>query len=73
MSFCVFQQKICFFSSFFLFVLIECAVLRGACLTGRWSADGAGIVTGGEDGAVKIWSRLYVPDTIYQMVLFAEV
>ncbi len=22
---------------------------RGACLTGRWSHDGAGIVTGGED------------------------
>jgi hypothetical protein len=26
-------------------------------LSGRWSWDGAGIVTGGEDGAVKIWSR----------------
>ena len=23
----------------------------------RWSWDGAGIVTGGEDGAVKIWSK----------------
>ena len=32
-------------------------VLRGAALCGRWSWDGAGIVTGGEDGAVKIWSR----------------
>lgn len=30
---------------------------RGACLVGRWSHDGAGIVTGGEDGAVKVWSR----------------
>ena len=30
---------------------------RGACLTARWSWDGAGIVSGGEDGAVKIWSR----------------
>ena len=29
----------------------------GACLAARWSNDGAGIVTGGEDGAVKIWSR----------------
>ena len=33
-------------------------LIRGACLTGRWSWDGAGIVTSGEDGAVKIWSRL---------------
>lgn len=31
---------------------------RGACLVGRWSHDGAGIVTGGEDGAVKIWYSL---------------
>jgi intraflagellar transport protein 80 len=40
-------------------VLIKNALslYRGACLTGRWSWDGAGIVTGGEDGAVKIWSR----------------
>ena len=34
--------------------------IRGACLTGRWSWDGAGIVTSGEDGAVKIWSRLVI-------------
>ena len=34
---------------------------RGACLAARWSWDGAGIVTGGEDGAVKVscdWSAL---------------
>ena len=37
---------------------IKDLVLRGAALCGRWSWDGAGIVTGGEDGAVKIWSRL---------------
>ena len=30
---------------------------RGACLSAKWSPDGAGIVTGGEDGAVKIWSK----------------
>ena len=29
----------------------------GACLCGRWSYEGGEIVTGGEDGAVKIWSR----------------
>ena len=30
---------------------------RGACLTGRWSPDGAAIATGGEDGTVKVWSK----------------
>ncbi|CAG0899667.1 unnamed protein product [Darwinula stevensoni] len=30
---------------------------KGAVLSGKWSLDGAGIVTGGEDGLVKIWSR----------------
>lgn len=30
---------------------------RGACLGGRWSPNGASIVTGGEDGVVKVWSR----------------
>ncbi len=27
---------------------------RGACLTARWSHDGAGIATGGEDGLVQL-------------------
>ena len=39
---------------------------RGACLAGRWSHDGAGIVTGGEDGAVKIWSRSGMLRYFYQ-------
>ena len=30
---------------------------RGACLSAKWSPDGAAIVSGGEDGAVKIWSK----------------
>ncbi|XP_023711172.2 intraflagellar transport protein 80 homolog isoform X2 [Cryptotermes secundus] len=30
---------------------------QGAALTGRWSYDGAGLLTAGEDGQVKIWSR----------------
>ena len=31
---------------------------RGAVLAARWSGDGAGIVTGGEDGAVRVLSTL---------------
>ncbi|KAJ9601817.1 hypothetical protein L9F63_000045 [Diploptera punctata] len=30
---------------------------KGAVLAGRWSYDGAGLLTAGEDGQVKIWSR----------------
>ncbi|GLG95764.1 F-box-like/WD repeat-containing protein ebi [Gryllus bimaculatus] len=30
---------------------------KGAILSGRWSYDGAGLLTAGEDGQVKIWSR----------------
>ncbi|XP_015761944.1 PREDICTED: intraflagellar transport protein 80 homolog isoform X2 [Acropora digitifera] len=30
---------------------------RGAVLSGRWSFDGSAMVTVGEDGQVKIWSR----------------
>ncbi|BFZ00478.1 hypothetical protein BsWGS_03517 [Bradybaena similaris] len=30
---------------------------KGAVLCGRWSCDGTALVTAGEDGQVKIWSR----------------
>lgn len=30
---------------------------QGAILTGRWSPDGAGLLTAGEDGTLKVWSR----------------
>ncbi|KAK6619099.1 hypothetical protein RUM44_003481 [Polyplax serrata] len=30
---------------------------KGAALVGQWSYDGAGILTAGEDGQAKIWSR----------------
>ena len=29
----------------------------GAVITVRWSHDGGALVTGGEDGEVKIWSK----------------
>ena len=45
---------------------------RGACLSGRWSHDGAGIVTGGEDGAVKIWSRSGMLRYKFKNALFFE-
>ena len=30
---------------------------KGAVLAGRWSYDGSALLTAGEDGQVKIWSR----------------
>lgn len=30
---------------------------KGAILVGQWSCDGAGLLTAGEDGCIKIWSR----------------
>ena len=30
---------------------------KGAVLVAKWSHDGSGLATGGEDGFVKIWSK----------------
>ena len=29
----------------------------GAISSGRWSPDGSGLLTAGEDGAIRIWSK----------------
>lgn len=31
---------------------------QGAINVGRWSPDGSGLLTAGEDGSVKVWSKL---------------
>ncbi|XP_077295426.1 intraflagellar transport protein Oseg5 [Arctopsyche grandis] len=33
------------------------AAHQGACLVGQWSPDGSSILTAGEDGTLRIWSR----------------
>jgi len=30
---------------------------EGACIVVEWNVDGSSMVTGGEDGEVKVWSR----------------
>jgi intraflagellar transport protein 80 len=36
---------------------VSATTVGGAVISVRWSHDGQAIVTGGEDGAVKVWSR----------------
>ena len=36
---------------------VSATAVGGAVISVRWSHDGQAIVTGGEDGAVKVWSR----------------